>query len=327
MYFLKECSITSICLLSKDRYFEKSKTKQYIYFFTKKFNDIGNLDLSGTLEDGKRVMSIVQNPRNVSQNSLDPYLTWDIPESWSLEDAATVPWAYSTAYHSMIQAAVLSSQETVLIHAGHTPIGQAAIAFALHIGSIVFTTVTETVHKEFLMKRFPLLQEKNILRLASNIDITLMQETIGEGVNVLINCLRGSKLHSSLQCVSVCGRFVQIGMTDMEENTRLMHQLIVLDKKFSTSHDLLRKDLNSMREIQEAINSQVFNQIEVQPTKVRGDLRKDHPDQDVPKGHILAVDDCLHNQREVYRKESQSVMDQVSWDVTLNKLCLSQQLE
>nr|CAD7205892.1 unnamed protein product [Timema douglasi] len=44
-----------------------------------KFNDIGNLDLSGRLEDGKRVMSIVQNPRNVSENSLDPYLTWVHP--------------------------------------------------------------------------------------------------------------------------------------------------------------------------------------------------------------------------------------------------------
>nr|CAD7443779.1 unnamed protein product [Timema bartmani] len=122
----------------------------------KKLNDIGNLELSGTLEDGRRVMSIVQNTKDPIHNSLDPYLTWDIPESWSLEDAATVPWAYSTAYHGMIQAAALSSEETVLIHAGHTPIGQAAIAFALHIGSTVFTTVTEIVHKKFLMKRFPL---------------------------------------------------------------------------------------------------------------------------------------------------------------------------
>ncbi|CAG2063334.1 unnamed protein product, partial [Timema podura] len=59
-------------------------------------NDIGNLELSGTLEDGRRVMSIVQNTKDPIHNSLDPYLTWDIPESWSLEDAATVPWAYST---------------------------------------------------------------------------------------------------------------------------------------------------------------------------------------------------------------------------------------
>nr|CAD7445735.1 unnamed protein product [Timema bartmani] len=65
------------------------------------------------------------------------------------------PFNRQLAYHGMIQTAKLSSRETVLIHAGHTPIGQAAIAFALHIGSTVFTTVRDIVHKEFLMKRFP----------------------------------------------------------------------------------------------------------------------------------------------------------------------------
>nr|CAD7611802.1 unnamed protein product [Timema genevievae] len=129
------------------------------------------------------------------------------------------------AYHGMIQAAKLSSGETVLIHAGHTPIGQTAIAFALHIGSTVFTTVTEIVHKEFLMKRFPRLKEKHILSLDNNIDISLMRETQGKGVNVLINCLCGSKLHSSLRCISECGRFVQLGITDMEENTSIGNRL------------------------------------------------------------------------------------------------------
>ncbi|CAG2061615.1 unnamed protein product, partial [Timema podura] len=118
-------------------------------------NDVGHLEISGVTDDGRRVMSVVQNNEDVSQTYLDTYLTWDIPDSWSLEDAATVPLAYATAYHCLIQTALLKSGETVLIHAGHTPVGQAAIAFALHIGSIVFTTVTEIIHKEFLMKRFP----------------------------------------------------------------------------------------------------------------------------------------------------------------------------
>uniref|UniRef100_A0A7R9PJ00 oleoyl-[acyl-carrier-protein] hydrolase n=1 Tax=Timema genevievae TaxID=629358 RepID=A0A7R9PJ00_TIMGE len=118
-------------------------------------NDVGHLELSGVTDDGRRVMSVVQNNEDVSQTYLDNYLTWDIPDSWSLEEAATVPLAYATAYHCLIQTALLKSEETVLIHAGHTPVGQAAIAFALHIGSVVFTTVTEIIHKEFLMKRFP----------------------------------------------------------------------------------------------------------------------------------------------------------------------------
>nr|CAD7458392.1 unnamed protein product [Timema tahoe] len=61
----------------------------------KKIDDIGNLDLSGKLCDGTRIMCIVKNTRDMIENSLDSYLTWDVPESWNLEEAATVPWAYS----------------------------------------------------------------------------------------------------------------------------------------------------------------------------------------------------------------------------------------
>nr|CAD7415985.1 unnamed protein product [Timema poppensis] len=122
--------------------------------------DVGHLELSGVTDDGTRFMSVVQNKAVITEQSLDPYLTWEIPDSWSMEDAATVPLAYAIAYHGMIQAAELSSLETVLIHAGHTSIGQAAIALALHIGSTVFTTVAESNHKELLIKRFPQVSQK-----------------------------------------------------------------------------------------------------------------------------------------------------------------------
>uniref|UniRef100_A0A7R9FI45 oleoyl-[acyl-carrier-protein] hydrolase n=1 Tax=Timema tahoe TaxID=61484 RepID=A0A7R9FI45_9NEOP len=157
------------------------------------------------------------------------------------------------AYHGMIQAAELSSTETVLIHAGHTSIGQAAIALALNKGSTVFTTVAESNHKEFLIKRFPQLQENNILSLKSNFDISLMRATKGVGVKVIVNCLRGSKLQSSLHCVAECGRFVQLGTADMEENTNIGMFMflknttifgIVLDSIFNASF-AWRKEMHS----------------------------------------------------------------------------------
>nr|CAD7413132.1 unnamed protein product [Timema poppensis] len=185
-------------------------------------NDVGHLEIAGVTDDGRRVMSVVQNNEDVSQKNLDTYLTWDIPDSWSLEDAATVPLAYATAYHCLIQTALLQSKQTVLIHAGHTSIGQAAIALALRIGSIVFTTVTELIHKEFLMKRFPQLQENKIfLSMRSSFAISLMRATKGLGAKVIMNCSRGTDLHISLQCMSQGGRFVQLETADMELNTNL----------------------------------------------------------------------------------------------------------
>ena len=33
---------------------------------------------------------------------VDPYLVWQVPESWTLEDAATVPVVYSTVIYALL---------------------------------------------------------------------------------------------------------------------------------------------------------------------------------------------------------------------------------
>ena len=74
------------------------------------------------------------------------HLLFDIPESWSLEEAATVPVVYSTAYYALVVRGQLRKGETVLIHSGSGGVGQAAIAIALSYGCRVFTTVGKCLH-------------------------------------------------------------------------------------------------------------------------------------------------------------------------------------
>lgn len=59
----------------------------------------------------------------------------------TLEEAASVPVVYSTAYYSLIVRGRMQRGETVLIHSGSGGVGQAAIAIALSLGCRVFTTV------------------------------------------------------------------------------------------------------------------------------------------------------------------------------------------
>lgn len=59
----------------------------------------------------------------------------------SLEEAASVPVVYSTAYYSLVVRGRMQRGETVLIHSGSGGVGQAAIAIALSLGCRVFTTV------------------------------------------------------------------------------------------------------------------------------------------------------------------------------------------
>lgn len=63
--------------------------KQVYIFF------LGNLDYSGT-QNGKGIMGLASLNKNSCSLELDPVLNWPIPEKWSLEDAATAPYAYAS---------------------------------------------------------------------------------------------------------------------------------------------------------------------------------------------------------------------------------------
>lgn len=59
----------------------------------------------------------------------------------TLEQAASVPVVYATAYYSLVVRGRLRPGESVLIHSGSGGVGQAAIAIALSMRCRVFTTV------------------------------------------------------------------------------------------------------------------------------------------------------------------------------------------
>lgn len=61
----------------------------------------------------------------------------------TLEEAASVPVVYTTAYYALLVRGRMRRGETVLIHSGSGGVGQAAITIALSLGCRVFTTVGE----------------------------------------------------------------------------------------------------------------------------------------------------------------------------------------
>jgi len=55
---------------------------------------------------------------------------WDVPQAWSLKDAATVPVAYLTAYYALLMRAGMRRGQSVLVHSGTGAVGLAAIRIA-----------------------------------------------------------------------------------------------------------------------------------------------------------------------------------------------------
>merc|ERR1719341_2499519 len=153
--------------------------------------------------------------------AVDKRFLWPVPDNWTLEEAATVPVVYTTAYYALVLRGNLRRGETVLIHSGSGGVGQAAIAIALHYGCQVFTTVGSQEKREYL-KRFPQLNDASFCNSRdTSFEWDILRATNGKGVNLILNSLAEEKLQSSVRLLAPHGRFLEIGKFDLSNNSPL----------------------------------------------------------------------------------------------------------
>ncbi|GFQ90829.1 fatty acid synthase [Trichonephila clavata] len=191
------------------------------------------LEFSGRLENGQRIMGMVPAKGLATTVAADPKFIWEVPDNWSLEEAATVPVAYSTAYYALIMRGNLKKGERILIHSGSGGVGQAAIAIALHMGCEVFTSVGSNEKKEFLKKRFSQLTDRNFCNSRDlSFEQYILSATNGEGVDVILNSLADEKLKATLNCIAQHGRFLEIGKYDLSNNSPLGMAIFLKNMSF-----------------------------------------------------------------------------------------------
>ncbi|XP_006825595.1 fatty acid synthase-like [Saccoglossus kowalevskii] len=191
------------------------------------------MEFSGRNSTGQRVMGLVPAKGLATTVSVDKNFTWAIPQSWTMEEAASVPVVYATVYYALIVRGQLRKGESVLIHCGSGGVGQAAISVALHQGCQVFTTVGSHEKKDYIMKRFP---EMNDEHFGNSRDSTFEQKiliaTKGKGVNVVLNSLAEQKLQASTRLLARHGRFLEIGKYDLSNNSPLGMSLFLRNVTF-----------------------------------------------------------------------------------------------
>ncbi|KAH6943517.1 hypothetical protein HPB50_022695 [Hyalomma asiaticum] len=179
-------------------------------------------EFSGRDSDGRRVMAMAPSRGVATVSITDPDFTWEVPESWSLEEASTIPAVYTTAYYALLMRGNMQPGDSVLIHSGSGGVGQASIAIALSMGCTVFTTVGSTEKREFLKRRFPDLDDRHF---ASSRDLSfeahILSQTKGRGVDLVLNSLADDKLQASVRCVADHGCFLEIGKFDLLKNSPL----------------------------------------------------------------------------------------------------------
>ncbi|XP_064351418.1 fatty acid synthase [Camelus dromedarius] len=180
------------------------------------------MEFSGRDASGKRVMGLVSAKGLATSVLVPQYSLWDVPSNWTLEEAASVPVVYSTAYYALVVRGRVQPGETVLIHSGSGGVGQAAIAIALSLGCRVFTTVGSAAKQAYLQARFPQLNETSFANSRdTSFEQHVLWHTAGKGADLVLNSLAEEKLQASVRCLAQHGRFLEIGKFDLSNNNPL----------------------------------------------------------------------------------------------------------
>ncbi|CAH2007391.1 unnamed protein product [Acanthoscelides obtectus] len=222
-----------------------------------KKNYVGNIDYSAVTSSGERVMGLAYLDENSSQLVDDPIFQWTVPERCSLEDAATLPHAYVSAYYMLVTKANVQPGETVLIHGGCTPIGLAVISIAHVMGCEVYTTVATDLQRAILRQRYSFLSDHNILSCTDNtFEERFMSSTQGRGAQVILNCISGNLLTSTLACIAEWGRFIHYGKYDLEEGNSIGMFCFLKNTTFETVN--LENVFHQPKEVKEEIKKLVY---------------------------------------------------------------------
>ncbi|MHA7772532.1 SDR family NAD(P)-dependent oxidoreductase [Roseibium sp. M-1] len=141
-----------------------------------------------------------------------------MPSTVSAEEAATIPVTFLTAYYALVHLAALSQGETVLIHGGAGGVGLAALQIAKWRGAkIIATAGSEDKRNTLKLLGADVVLDSRSLAFVD----AVMQETGGEGVDVVLNSLFGEAMERSIEVLKPFGRFLELGKRDYYGNTRI----------------------------------------------------------------------------------------------------------
>ncbi len=159
---------------------------------------------------GDRVMGLVNGGGYAEYAVMPANRALKIPDNLSFEEAAAIPEVFLTAYQTLYWIGKLKRHETVLIHAGASGVGTAAIQLAKQVSDAkVIVTAGSKEKLEFCKQ---LGADTLINYKEQSFDEEVLQATDGEGVDVILDFIGASYWEKNLASIKKAGRWVLIGV-------------------------------------------------------------------------------------------------------------------
>ena len=167
-----------------------------------------------------------------------------VPDGVSMRDAACAPIAFSTVQHMLFDNAKLQPGETILVQAGGSGIGTAAIKMAKALGCTVITTVGDD---DKAAKAKALGADHVINYRTERFETITRKLTNKKGVDVVFEHVGGEGFNGSLLVLKRGGRLVTCGSTAGPTITFNLMQL------FQQQYKILGSFGASMRNIRDSL--------------------------------------------------------------------------
>lgn len=187
-----------------------------------------------------------------------------IPTGLSFESAAAIPNVFVTAHDAMVTQAEIQPQDSVLITAGSSGVGSAAIQIARHLGAKHIIATTRSSQKADRLKQL------GATEVIDTTDPKWPEQVfdITTGINVVIDQVGGDLFADCLKTMAVRGRYVTVGRNagshsnlnlDLVAKQRL--SLIGVTFRTRTKHEALACSTSFARDLLPAFDSGILKPV------------------------------------------------------------------
>lgn len=181
--------------------------------------EILGLEMAGTIrevgenvpvwQEGDRVCALLPGGGYAERATVHHQMLLPLPENWSFAQGAAVPEVWYTAFVNLFLEGSLQPGETVLLHAGASGVGTAAIQLATEVGATAIVTAGSS-------EKVAACRELGAAVAINYRQQDFLSETLaataGEGVDLILDPVGGSYLARNLQALRPFGRLVNIGL-------------------------------------------------------------------------------------------------------------------
>jgi putative PIG3 family NAD(P)H quinone oxidoreductase len=173
------------------------------------------LEIAGVVEEvgancsgwfrGDRVCALLAGGGYAEYTAIPAKMAIPIPDNLSFEEAAAIPETFLTAYQALYWLGNLQSDQHVLIHAGASGVGTAAIQLVKDAGSIPLITAGSAKKLDFCLR----LGAKIAINYRDGLFASHILEATNErGVNIILDPVGAAYWEQNLQSLAIDGRLI-----------------------------------------------------------------------------------------------------------------------